>query len=328
MAEGTTIDLDPSLESPVSARGDERTVDTFNFTTYDPTSDIGALFTMNSLPGSPATWRQCVILFHPSGDVLVDRSYGHDSERPGSANLVLTCVEPFRRWRVQFTGYLQQVSAHLLQLGRMADSPEIPVSLDLEYSSVMPAWGHATDGDVAGTHYEQNGFVTGEIRCGLETITYDGFGFRDRIAGPKETARMSGHNWLHGTMRDGAAFALTQAWLKGDPDTPYGGGCVVKDGVVHPARTCHATRWDGAAGLPGAVEVRFDTDLGRTDVLMEPIRSAPWMYVSSPGMGLQSALFGHDRGWHDALLLWESPARVHWDGSTGFGHVEQSLVLG
>jgi len=104
---------------------------------------------------------------------------------------------------------------------RLSDHPEVPVSFDLEYESIMPAWGHAADGNVAGTHYEQNGLIRGRIRCAGETFDYDGIGFRDRIAGPKDTSLLAGHNWIHGTMRDGRAFALTQIRLKTDPRFPW-----------------------------------------------------------------------------------------------------------
>jgi hypothetical protein len=198
---------------------------------------------------------------------------------------------------------------------------------DLMYRSVMPAWGHIADGNVAGTHYEQNGVVSGTWTIGGEMYKFSGVGFRDRIVGPKETARIKAHNWIHGTFPDGRAFALTHVMLKDDPSQVISSACVVADGKIFPATVVQAPMWDQLTDVPSPIQITLESELGRSDLTMEPLHSAPWMYVSSPDVALQPALFGHDRTRIGALYLWESAARATWGGRVGHGHIERSMSV-
>jgi hypothetical protein len=326
-ASGELMAVDEALEHPIVIEGDTRTVNTFNFTTYDPVSRIGALMTMNSLPGDPTMWRQALLGFHPSGDLLLAKGYGRSTGEPGSANLRYSCREPFKSWDLRFDGFVRRVSPVGLDQALLADGPEEPMSFELTFESVMPAWGHVSDGEVAGTHYEQNGFVQGTWRLAGEEVAYDGVGFRDRIVGPKATALMRSHNWIHGTLRDGRAFALTIVTLKADPGTRMGSACLVEGGRIYGADVVEMPMWDDLADGPGPRRIVLKSEIGEVEIEMEPIQSAPWSYVSSPHMALQPAVFGHDRATSGSLLLWESPARLTWNGDEGHGHIEQSLSV-
>lgn len=324
---GELIEVDEALERPVVVEGDNRTVNTFNFTTYDPVNRLGALMTMNSIPGDPTMWRYVVMGFHPSGDLLLARGFGRSSDEPASSNLRYRCREPFRSWEMHFDGFVQRVSPKGLDRALLRDGPELPMSFDLRFESIMAAWGHVSDGEVAGTHYEQNGFVQGTWGLPDQEIAYDGVGFRDRIVGPKNTALMRGHSWIHGTLRDGRALAMTIVTLKADPANRIGSACLVEAGTIHAADVVELPMWEALERGPGPIRIVLKGASGEVTIEMDPVASGPWSYVSSPYSSLQPALFGHDRATSDALLLWESPAHLTWNGDEGWGHVEQSLVV-
>lgn len=321
------IEVDEALERPVVIEGDTRTVNTFNFTTYDADARLGALMTMNSVPGDPSMWRYVVMGFHPSGDLLLARGFGRSDDEPASSNLRYTCGTPFQSWNMRFDGFVRRVSPAGLDRALLADGPELPMSFDLDFESVMPAWGHVSDGEVAGTHYEQNGFVRGVWHLPGETFSYDGVGFRDRIVGPKNTALMRGHNWIHGTLRDGHAFALTMVTLKADPAQRMGSACLVQGGKLSGAEVVEMPMWEDLGRQPGPLRIVLEGQPGQVVLEMDPLISAPWSYVTSPYLSLQPAVFGHDRATSGSLLLWESPARLTWNGDEGYGHIEQSLVV-
>jgi hypothetical protein len=317
-----------ALERPVPATGNQRVVNTFNFTTYDPRAGVGALLCLNTIPGHPWLWRHGLMIFHPSGDVLWSKGYGRssDPEVPGSGNLSFHCEQPFRRWTLRYDGFAQRTPPRPLRDRLLWNDLDSPLALELTWQALTPPWGHGSGDAVARTHYEQNGLVRGWVRFEGQTWELDTVGFRDRLLGPKDTSAMAGHNWIHGTWRDGRAFALTDVRLK-NPDTPrVANACVHLDGAQHEATVTALPTWDDTHPAPGPLDIHL-TCAGRdVRITARPLRSAPWTYVTNPHVPLQSALFGHDPARSGALLLWESAAEFSWDGELGHGHVEQSLV--
>jgi hypothetical protein len=321
--------VDEALERPVAAPEDGRVVNTFNFTFYDPLVRVGALLCLNSVPGHPWLWRHGLIVFHPSGDVLWSKGYGRspEPELPGTGNLSFHCQRPFQRWTLRHDGFAQRTPPAAVRDRLLWNDLDSPLTVELTWQALTPPWGHSSGDDVARTHYEQNGLVTGTIRFEDVTWELDTVGFRDRLLGPKDTSAMAGHSWIHGTWRDGRGFALTEVRL-GNPDTPGMANAVVHlDGTLHEATLAALPAWDDAHPAPGPLEIQLTCGGRHVRIAARPLHSAPWTYVSTPHVPLQAALFGHDPARAGALLLWESAAEFSWDGELGHGHIEQSRVV-
>jgi hypothetical protein len=326
---GAELDeVDPAYEDPVLSEPGDPTINTFNFTTYDPANRLGAVLCLNSMPGDASMWRHGVLGFHPSGDVLVSKGFARGGPGPafGTANLKYRCERPFQRWRVIYDGVVHRLTSARLRDAVAVDAPDLPMSFELTFEAIVPAWGHVVD-PATGFHYEQNGRMTGWWRCGDETWDYDGVGFRDRIVGPKDTAAMHGHNWFNGIALDGRAFALTMSTLRDDPTVVRGNGLVSIDGSIHATDILDVPLWVEAERDPHPFEITLRSPIGEHVIRLQPLQSLPWTYLSNHHSSLQSTVFGHDRSRSGALLLWESPCRLDWDGVGGHGHIEQSLLV-
>lgn len=319
---------DEAYEHPVVDDVGLALVDTFNFTTYDARNRLGGVLCLNRLPGTRETWRHGVMVYHPSGDLLVGKGYAtvaEDAAGFGTANLHYGCEEPFQRWVLRFDGFVQRAAPHELRDAVISDRAETPMRFELTFDATVPAWGHVLDA-ATGFHYEQNGLVTGSWRCGDKRYEYSGVGFRDRILGPKDTSQMLGHNWFNGLLPNGDAFFLTSSRMKSQPEITQGSACVFVDGKQYAADLVDVPTWDQLGQDPHPFSITLSSAVGEHRIGLEPIQSSPWCYVSSDHLTLQPTLFGHARTQVGALLLWESAARVTWGDRVGHGHVEQSLA--
>jgi hypothetical protein len=146
-----------------------------------------------------------------------------------------TCLEPFRRWRLQYDGPIYHFSEpeSMADFGRsvLADVPQKRLKLDLSFHSLHPPFDFHDSMRVrlipwrdlsakfrpryvldhlgpalrkarlvrtmsGGNHYEQAGRVQGSIEVDGQTFALDGFGQRDHSWGVRDMRVPANWRWL------------------------------------------------------------------------------------------------------------------------------------
>lgn len=173
-----------------------------------------------------------------------------------------TCLEPFKRWRIQydgeaFDGSVEQQIARTFSVYADAPKPDLPrvrVGYDVEIEMAAPAWIQdyrkeklegmseqlRTDAGLMGYGYRIEQLVRGE-----GTLTLDGkarpfraVGSRIHRQSVRPMAAFRGHCWQSALFPDGRGFGYIAYPLR-DGETEaqrYNIGYVVEDGKLYPAK--------------------------------------------------------------------------------------------
>ncbi len=132
-----------------------------------------------------------------------------------AGDLVVTMLEPLRRWRLQIEGKR---------------------GMDVVFEAHTPAFDYGAHGakladTMTGAHFEQSGRVTGFTWFGSERHEIDALGQRDKSWGVRDWARLEGWEWLTGQLGAEWSFNLMQTIEGGER---LDNGFVFRDGANHP----------------------------------------------------------------------------------------------
>ncbi|AXK32476.1 hypothetical protein DVA86_07215 [Streptomyces armeniacus] len=183
-----------------------------------------------------------VLLYLPGGRAAIrfDRAQIDSNDAFEAAGLRFEVVEPLRKIKVTFdgTGYLLERGTALEDPKRaFADSPVVPVRLELHYDNVVPVYGlgggsgiEGAEDSIAVGHYQGPCSVKGWVEVGGERREIDGLGFRDHSWGPRKWQGPRYWRWISCMTDERNGFV---AWSQriGDARAP-GNGMVLRDGFV------------------------------------------------------------------------------------------------
>ena len=132
-----------------------------------------------------------------------------------AGDLVVTMLEPLRRWRLQIEGER---------------------GMDVVFEAHTPAFDYGAHGaklagTMTGAHFEQSGRVTGWTCFGGERHEISALGQRDKSWGVRDWARLEGWEWLAGQFGPEWSFNLMQTIEGG---ARLDNGFVFRDGENHP----------------------------------------------------------------------------------------------
>jgi len=132
-----------------------------------------------------------------------------------AGDLVVTMLEPLRRWRLQIEGER---------------------GMDVVFEAHTPAFDYgAHDAKLAstmtGAHFEQSGRVSGWTHFGARRCEIDALGQRDKSWGVRDWQRLEGWEWLAGQFGRDWSFNLMQTIERGER---FDNGFVFRDGANHP----------------------------------------------------------------------------------------------
>lgn len=132
-----------------------------------------------------------------------------------AGDLVVTLLEPLRRWRLVIEGER---------------------GMDVVFEAFTPAFdyhsGHAKlASTMTGAHFEQSGRVTGWTHFGAERQQIDALGQRDKSWGVRAWDRLEGWNWISGQLGPDWTFNIMQTIEGGKT---LDNGFVFRDGANHP----------------------------------------------------------------------------------------------
>ena len=195
----------------------------------------------------------------PDGRVLTTWEEGHrpvpvtdDAGRlrfVGAGPIRFECIEPFQRWHVTFDGKLSETTLKDQIAGRgppaiLPVDPQpgtVPVSIDLELTSVCPPWFQGSLGGkdyVPGEHrFEQLFRAQGRVRIDGEETPFSGGGLRIHRKGGNRTdsADFFGHCWHSAFFPSGRAFGFIHYYPRPDGSQKFCEGWALEDGKVVPA---------------------------------------------------------------------------------------------
>ncbi len=134
-----------------------------------------------------------------------------------AGDLVVTMLEPLRRWRLQIEGER---------------------GMDVVFEASTPVFDYHGGGEggsrlastMTGAHFEQSGRVTGWTHFGAERHEIDARGQRDKYWGVRDWDRLEGWNWLAGQLGPDWSFNLMQTIEDG---VLLDNGFVFRDGANH-----------------------------------------------------------------------------------------------
>ena len=312
------------------------------FAMYDPTSDVGMMFHLGSRPDDWSMWHDQAYVMLPPGRLGDDGGvawmwayHRTTAERkPAGSNLAFRCVEPFRRWRVEFDGYMLPTPNHEMTTGLAREGAHERVVVDLDVAMLTPAWDIAAAADEptargtwvsqgwADTHYQQLYRATGTVRVGAAESPFLGYGWRDHSTGtrgaPVEevTAPWGGHVTVGSVFPEsGRAWSFSR-YFQPDGEISLDAGYVVLDGELHQARVNRSPRLDQLVLDGEILRATLEWDGGALDAELTTRRSL-WMAMRL-GMVVGLDLDG------PGMMYVINHGPTMWDGEVGTFYIERS----
>jgi hypothetical protein len=216
-----------------------------------------------------------VTLFLPDGRVLFtfERPRIESNDAFDAAGVRFEVIEPTQRLRTTCTARLLELREPRMMADprrAFAESPRLPVSLDLVHDAVGPLYGTSgsreeegrqADQQFAKAHYEQHMRVRGRIAVGERELAIDGFGLRDHSWGPRSWQSIESYDWL--TMNFGPDLGAMVSIVRRDADHVRRGGVLLRDGELALLTTAEVEAETEDNGLfHRAVRARFQVHSG------------------------------------------------------------------
>lgn len=164
----------------------------FNF--VDPSTRVGMFTRMGFRPGNG--WADALHVVYLKGRRVAftygRRDIGKDlTQYDGdlsAGGLTITCVEPHKKWTINYDGPAQDIPDAEILLERSKSRPDgwfTPATLNMTLAFDCLTEPHYAASGARG-HFEQSGHVTGNISLGGESWQVEGYGVRDKSWGPRD----------------------------------------------------------------------------------------------------------------------------------------------
>jgi hypothetical protein len=167
------------------------------FCFHDIDSGIGGMTTIGVLPNQDRAQSYAAIFFGPK----VLYSYVETPLSEGGAGLYSVpgtryeMLLPLQTWRVAVTADFQPIDPLQVVRGAPLRVGTAPARFDISFDALSPAYEFPSEayGLLAGKarHFEQTGRTIGTIFVEGQTLTVDGFGFRDHSWGIRDLAKVT-----------------------------------------------------------------------------------------------------------------------------------------
>lgn len=290
---------------------------------HDSAAGIGVWAHWSRIPGAPHVWEGLLAVHLPDGTALLSRTFGPAARPADSASsgpLTLRCVEPGRRWRLEFDGMAQRTPTAQLAAGPLRHGPHERLAVSLDFEGLHPLWdAHAAMGHQSwgSAHLEQGGRIRGVVMADGLAGVIDGVGFRDHSYGPRDYAKLMGDTWCTAVFPSGRAILALQVWQVTGPGMILG---FVRDGdATHAVRDLAVPQLDLTRNQTEPVEVTLRANCGDIVLRVEP-RMPVWWTLDEPVGETPGVVLGENR-----MVCVETPARITWDGEVADGWLERNL---
>jgi hypothetical protein len=242
----------------------------------------------------------------------------------GAGALTFRCLEPFRRWSVNFDGpVIDGTIAEQIEGKLKTRKPSTPVKLRAEMTMVTPAWVQEVSTDTAnmsekdaanamamglGYRFEHHFRAQGTFEIDGQEREFNATGTRIHRQSIRRLEGFAGHCWLSAVFPDGRAFGCLVYPPLPDGTERYNDAVIYQDGrlIRARARTTPFLRRTVFAG--DDVSVELESELGVTRIA--GVTALSTFRVGNPDIG--------------GLNLQQGGARFTWDGQSAYGMVERS----
>jgi hypothetical protein len=330
------ISLMPHADLPVQTTPTEALwSENYLFALYDDRLNIGMWLHLGTVPTDWHLWEDRVYMSLPDGGVLSMTAYHATAEdqRPAGSVMKFTCIEPFRRWRVDFDGFAWYNSEAAMDAG---GEPRFRrrLKLELEVECVSPVW-HASDGPndagkskMAGQswakeHYEQLVCASGEMTIDGDSYTLSTTGWRDHSRGPrgrKSKDVWGGHVIGGCQFPSGRKFVFSRYWRPDGTISMVGGMYVDETGRISTVTVIDAPELRELVLRGESLPIHLQWDDGALEVSMQTLASI-WIPRE------RKHIVGRDEYGkiNDMYVLNWGP--VKWGNETGYVYLERSAHL-
>ena len=243
-----------------------------------------------------------------------------------AGSLRFECVEPFRRWTLEFAGEATQSTITDEVHGR-SDRTPVPLSFQFDAEMAAPPWlmGGITEeaarqmksGDgsalMGGVRYEQLCRVGGWVSLDGETYRIgDATGMRVRRQGVRNMGAALGHCQHSALFPSGKAFgAIVMAKGASGPVAFNEAFVYTPERGQVAARVLHAPWMTKLAPTGDDLSLVLDSEIGEVEIV---------------GTALLSMFDHHDFEMADTSVLHQGSARYVWDGEETIGLVERCTL--
>jgi hypothetical protein len=244
--------------------------------------------------------------------------------------LEFRCLEPFRRWTVDFDGPAIETTSRAQIQRAVGNAPTRRLRFNIDVTMAAPPWiqgqmsaeaGERLDTSDAifvggpssfedGMRYEQLIRTEGTLSIDEERWSFTGPGLRIHRQGLRNLTGFTGHVWQSALFPSGRGFGYM--WLL---PNHYKEGYLFDGGRMIPARVVE-TSWMTEM-VPSGEDVSFvlESELGRTAIEAETVQS-----VFIP----EGEPFPTEGSWP---LHWQQAGvRFRWDGEETYGMMERSSL--
>jgi len=243
----------------------------------------------------------------------------------GAGPLRLQCIEPFRRWTMEFTGKAL-ASTTARQMAGEPDGELVDLAFRVEAEMAAPPWlmgGMTADaaramnsGDgsalMGGVRYEQLCRIEGDVRINGKHHAISGTGMRVRRQGVRNMGAAIGHCQQSALFPSGRAFgAIVMAAGPGTPEAFNEAFLFEPDGRQIPARIVEAPWMTRLVEKGDDASLVLESTAGTVRIEGEVIAS----------------LFDHHLFEMAATsVLHQGTARYFWDGEQAIGLIERCTL--
>jgi hypothetical protein len=313
---------------------------------YDAASQIGHFLHVSAVPNKYDLRQEKVMLYLPGGDdflYVFGEGRQCTPERPGAANLVMHCEQPFRRWRTTYDGTAQRFAAREMMDGTISYGPRVHMKLDLEIECVTPIWvagrniskadleakkraesaRHGSTG--FSSHYEQLYRARGQLTADGKSFEIGGTGIRDHSRGPRDLSNFGSHQLFSCYFQSGRGFGLMRNFDR-EGNEVWNDAYVVEDGRIRSARVLEATELTNLETRGARIVVRLDLGNGEVATIEGEQQTAILLRMAYPNNSFAGVNRSQDSVW--GPILSEGHTRFVWDGETSYGQTERSSPLG
>jgi hypothetical protein len=243
----------------------------------------------------------------------------------GAGPLVFECLEPFRRWTMEFDGIAEQSTTKAQMEGKTGGLP-VKLAFRFEAQMVAPPWlmGGMTsktaqllkssiEGQImGGLRYEQLCRVTGIVNVAGEEHRISGTGMRVRRQGVRNMSAATGHCQHSALFPSGRAFGAIALAPRADGSSSFNEGFVLTKDFRHvPVHVLQAPWMTRLVASGEQVPLELQSEDG---------------VIRIEGETLLATFDHHLFEMASSSVLQQCAVRYHWDGEETIGLMERCTL--
>ncbi|MET0984258.1 MAG: hypothetical protein ABW034_02515 [Steroidobacteraceae bacterium] len=332
---------DPKTELPHTPVAMPGWTEHYFFFGYDVEAGLGMNVHIGRLPVDSSIWRAVVQMYLPGGEeLLVAKYHGRDGDfrGPGAGPMKLTCVEPLRKWTVDFDGAAFSTTRAVIMREVLRDGPAEPVRFHMLFEAAGPLFGrqedHAEGRSSSTFHSEQICHMSGFFQYRGRYVPLKGMGVRDHSSGPRDYGPVVSDIWFHSLFPSGKVIQTQVVRFEEmEYKTAYvfrnnGEPLEMAEILEHPHVNARDAKPKSLCADPLSEAARsfrivLQTKAGKEVIEGELLHSHAITYTSP-----MEELIGTTLDRPDGVQMCEAPARVRCNGEVGLALRERVARTG